>query len=221
MSEDAPDGSILSDSAITESVENGDIVIDPWTPAQLNSASYDLTLGDEVVVYQRWVGYDPRYALPEGLLSEEDALTRPRDGSDFSLTGEELDIKEKPKVATFKMDPKLGWLLKPGIGYLMHTRERVLTRKYEPIVDGKSSTGRLFMLIHFTAGYGDPAFNGQYTLEVMALHPIRIYPGMKIGQIRFHTIKGDVKKPYQGNYVGEAAMGAVPSMAWKQFLDRA
>ena len=79
-----------------------------------------------------------------------------------------------------------------------------------------SSTGRLFIKVHETAGYGDPAFDGQYTLEVTAVHPIRLYAGMRIAQIRFHRMEGAVM-PYRGNYMGEAAMGPVASRAWRQF----
>jgi dCTP deaminase len=107
--------------------------------------------------------------------------------------------------------------LEPNVGYLMHTIERVHTKKYVPVLDGKSSIGRLFMKVHETAGYGDAGFDGQYTLEVTVVHPLRVYPGMRIAQMRFHTILGEVQKLYAGNYTGEAAKGPVPSRAWRQF----
>ena len=99
----------------------------------------------------------------------------------------------------------------------MHTVERIHTKKYVPVLDGKSSIGRLFMKIHETAGYGDPGFNGQYTLEVTVVHPLRVYAGMRVAQMRFHSICGEVEKPYNGNYVGDAARGPVASRAYKQF----
>jgi dCTP deaminase len=211
---------ILPDYRIRQEVAAGAIQIDPYTPEHVNPASYDLTLGDEVTIYKAWVHFDEHY---------EDRGPReaagPRNGSDFYPTGVRfLDVKDEPETQTFKIDPERGWILKPGIGYLMHTRERIHTKKYVPVLDGKSSIGRLFIVVHVTAGYGDPGFDGQYTLEVTVTHPVRIYAGMKIAQMRFHTIAGGFasmdggcEKPYAGNYTGDAARGAVPSKAFRQF----
>lgn len=216
-----PAGGILPDHVIRDAVATGDIVIDPFDAANLNPVSYDLTLGDEVTVYKRWVAYDPEYdvrPLPY-TLSMADVTGKPRDGSDIHpwREGRWLDVKDEPETVTFKIHPEAGWYLKPGIGYLMHTHERVFTKRYVPVLDGKSSIGRLFVQVHITAGFGDPNFNGQYTLEVVVTHPIRVYAGMKIAQMRFHTIAGEVEKPYDGNYTGEGARGAVPSRAFRQF----
>lgn len=187
-------GGILSDSAIRKAVESGDIEIDPFDPARLNPCSYDLTLGDEVAVYDEWVQF----------------------GDNFAPRSTEIDIMSEPKVTRLKFG-EFGLCLEPGIGYLMHTVERIHTKKYVPVIDGKSSIGRLFMFCHVTAGYGDAGFRGQYTLEVVVVHPLRIYPGMRVAQMRFHTIVGEVEKPYAGNYTGEAATGPVASKAWRQF----
>jgi dCTP deaminase len=112
--------------------------------------------------------------------------------------------------------PSKGVTLMPGRGYLMHTRERVRTDHFVPVLDGKSSIGRLFVQVHVTAGYGDPGFDGQYTLEVTCVHPVVLYAGMRIAQMRFHTIEGEVMR-YDGNYKGETSRGPVPSMSWRQF----
>lgn len=71
-----------------------------------------------------------------------------------------------------------------------------------------SSIGRAFILVHYTAGYGDPGFSGHYTLEVTSQIPIRLYPGMKICQVRFHTMVGEPRL-YNGHYTGQNAQGAV------------
>ena len=199
---------ILSDTAIRTSVEAGVIKITPWNPEQVNPASYDVTLGDEVAVYEDWV------------LCYERERTTIEDGRNFCIREAILDVKREPTVRKFKMMPTYGWLLKPGIGYLMATAERISTLSYVPVLDGKSSIGRLFLKIHETAGYGDPGFDGQYTLEVTVVHPLRIYPGMRIGQIRFHTLEGEIGRPYThtGHYQGEKAYGPVGSQAFKQFL---
>ena len=195
---------ILTDASIAAAIEAGDIKIDPWNEKQLNPTSYDLTLGEEVGVYVPWTtnhaSFDP-------------------DGTFNVHTSRVLDVREEPRVLKTKIDPQRGWVLKPGIGYLMHTVERISTTKYVPIVDGKSSIGRLFVQIHATAGYGDPGFDGQYTLEVIVQHPIRVYAGMRIGQIRFHTMEGTVNRLYTqtGHYQNVNACGAVGSQAFKQF----
>jgi dCTP deaminase len=195
--------SILTGSKIKSEVEAGNIRITPYSEDQLNPASYDLTLGDELRVYKDWVGYN-EHASP------------PRAGQDMFPCAKVCDVKQELETVSFQIPPT-GWVLRPGIGYLLHTVEQVWTRNYVPIVDGKSSIGRLFVLIHFTAGFGDPNFDGQYTLEVSALHPVRIYPGMRIGQIRFHTVEGELDRPYEGNYKEGTARGAVASRSWNQF----
>jgi dCTP deaminase len=201
-----PMASILTDSALEAAIQRGDIRIDPWNPNQVNPTSYDLTLGDGVAVYRKCVNTD-------NFLSKN----RVEDGLDFVPRDLVLNVKEEEPLSRFQIHPENGWVLKPGIGYLMHTRERIWTESYVPIVDGKSSIGRLFIQVHATAGFGDPGFDGQYTLEVIVQHRVRVFPGMRIGQIRFHTMEGELRHPYAGNYVGEAAMGAVGSRSWKQF----
>lgn len=130
---------------------------------------------------------------------------------------EPLDCKKQPDGAYFSI-PDTGLILVPGILYLGHTMERVYSRKYVPVMDGKSSVGRLGIFTHVTAGYGDIGYNGQYTCEFVAVHPIKVYAGMKICQMRFHTACGEIEDyTKRGNYVGEAAMGPVPSRLYKQF----
>lgn len=201
-------GSILSGAAIRDAVQSGDIRIEPYDPGQINPVSYDVTLGEKVAVYRGWVETYRNEPQPN-----------PQDGSRFRPLDRWLDIREEPEVESFDIDPERGWALLPGIGYLMHTRERICTERYVPILDGKSSIGRLFMMIHVTAGFGDPGFDGQYTLEVQVTHPVRVFPGMRVGQMRFQTVEGGTAESYQrrGNYTGRLASGPVPSQAWKMF----
>jgi dCTP deaminase len=203
-------GGILSDSAILDAIACGDIEIDPFEFAHLNPVSVDLTLGDTLLVYERCIA-------DRGIDRAEFLIGRTLVGYNEALW---LDAKKPPETLKFTI-PGDGFVLRPGVGYLMHTRERIFTRKYVPVLDGKSSMGRLFLSVHETAGFGDPGFNGQYTLEVTVTHPLKIYAGMRIAQMRFHTIVGTVKKPYAGNYVGDAAMGPVASKAYRQFQQAA
>jgi dCTP deaminase len=202
---------VLSGHAIREAVERGDIVIDPYDTKQINPASYDVRLGTGVAVYDDWV-----YPVREEMRPREDrdgSLLAPYTGSGSRVPI--LDTKREPQVTRFAIGCE-GWVLLPGIGYLMHTAERITTKRYQPVIDGKSSIGRLFINVHATAGYGEAGFDGQYTLEVTVKHPVRVYAGMRFAQMRFHTIHGEVQL-YDGNYKGETSRGAVASRAYKQF----
>jgi dCTP deaminase len=198
---------ILSDRAIVAAITQGDIEIDPFDRKQLNPASYDLTLGDEVAVYDWWV-YIGKELEARG--TGDGRYLRVIDANGV------LDVKKEPTVTTFKIGPQ-GWVLRPGIGYLMATRERVHMKKHVGFLDGKSSIGRLFVQAHSTAGYVDPGFLGQLTMEVTVEHAIRLYAGMRIAQIRFHTMVGEPLHPYDGQYKGDTARGPVASRAWRMF----
>jgi dCTP deaminase len=209
------DGGVLTGPEIEYQCKRGNIVIDPFNQEQVNPASYDLRLGSKVAVYRACVvrsltKIDPNQVAQEGNIVAETT------GEGLYPWSDVMDSKQPQGVLEFEMNPDRGWLLKPGVGYLMHTAERVRTDKYVPVLDGKSSIGRLFIAVHVTAGYGDTGFDGQYTLEVVATHPVIVYPGMRFCQIRFHTAVGDVL-PYRGNYTGDASMGPVPSRAYNQF----
>lgn len=183
--------SILGGKEIERAILRGDIEVDPYEPAHLNPVSFDLRLGSKVAKYE--------------------AAGCRRDNYPLNCKNEEtLRI-----VDEFEIGPH-GVCLWPGQLYLMHTLERVKTTRYVPVLDGKSSIGRLGVFVHVTAGFGDPGFDGQYTLEVLTTYPTRVYAGMRFCQIRFHTIEGEAKL-YEGNYTGEASMGPVPSKIWKQF----
>jgi len=109
-----------------------------------------------------------------------------------------LDVKKKNNFKKIKME-KSGYILNPGKLYLCKTIEYTKTDKYIPMINGKSSLGRLGLFIHVTAGYGDIGFSGNWTLELYSIHSIKIYPEMKICQIQFSEIKGDYEL-YNGKY---------------------
>lgn len=140
-------------------------------------------------------------------------------GSGYCVyTKHSLDARKPNPVRHGKIGDS-GILVRPGKLYLMHTSEVIYCRRLVPKLEGKSSIGRLGIVVHVTAGHVEPGFRGQITLEVVALGlPVRLYAGMRIGQLVFHTTRGkseDYTK--RGNYVGKLAQGAVPSMSWKQF----
>lgn len=206
--------SILSRSAIKSAVECGDIVIDPYDSKQLNSGSYDLRLGRDVKVYKRWVTGLRYLDFPVPRTYEDcEGQTFGPGLSKYEIGA--IDMKEPPETIGYTIHQK--FLLVPGIMYLMHTKERVCSTKYIPVLDGKSSIGRLGIKVHLTAGYGDVGFDGQYTLEVEASGPIWVYPDMRVAQIRFHEVTGEIEDyKKSGHYVDSDAVGAVPSKAYKQ-----
>lgn len=125
-----------------------------------------------------------------------------------------LDMREKNSASPLVI-PEDGLLLEPHTLYLGRTVERTSTDKYVPMLEGRSSVGRLGLFIHITAGFGDIGFDGFWTLEIFCVQPIRIYSGLEICQIFYHTIDGDFdlyrSKKYQSN------KGVQPSMLYKDF----
>ena len=96
--------------------------------------------------------------------------------------------------------PKDGLLLVPGVLYLGRTVEHTETRNLVPMLEGRSSIGRLGLSIHVTAGFGDVGFKGYWTLEIHCIQPVVIYPFIEICQIYYHTIDGDFKPYTDGKY---------------------
>ncbi len=132
------------------------IVIDPFDESRLNPNSYNLTLHDELMVYEEVV----------------------------------LDMRKANRVR--RMDiPREGLVLQPNQLYLGRTFERTETHNFVPMIEGRSSIGRLGLFVHVTAGFGDVGFCGYWTLEMFAVQPVRIYAGVAICQIFYHDIHGD------------------------------
>lgn len=98
--------------------------------------------------------------------------------------------------------PKEGMVLKPGRLYLAKTMEYTRTLNLVPMLEGRSSVGRLGIFPHVAAGFGDVGFSGNWTLELTCVQPVRVYPGMEICQIYYHTIEGENNKKYNGKYQG-------------------
>lgn len=125
-----------------------------------------------------------------------------------------LDMKRKHETQKIII-PESGLILQPGILYLGRTVEYTATNNLVPMIEGRSSIGRLGLFIHITAGFGDVGFKGFWTLEIFCVQPIRIYPTIEICQIFYHTIEGDfvnyTSNKYQNN------QGIQPSLLYKDF----
>jgi dCTP deaminase len=174
---------ILSDKAILEEIEKGNIVIEPFKRDCLGTNSYDVHLGKHLATYKNRV----------------------------------LDAKEHNEIIHFEI-PNEGIVLEPNTLYLGVTREYTETHKHVPFLEGKSSTGRLGIDIHATAGKGDVGFCNTWTLEISVTQPVRIYAGMPIGQLIYFEVEGDIDILY--NTKGNAKYNRkttrpVESMMWK------
>lgn len=137
---------ILSGREILKQL-NKSIFIEPFDEGRLNPNSYNLTLADELLVYEE----------------------------------RELDMKRENPVKRLTIPPE-GILLEPDRLYLGRTAEFTRTEGYVPMLEGRSSTGRLGLFIHVTAGFGDVGFAGYWTLEIFCIQPIRIYAGAQVCQ---------------------------------------
>src|SRR5262245_29330763 len=120
---------------------------------------------------------------------------------DELLTYEEvvLDMAEPNRTRRIRI-PKEGLVLTPQKLYLGRTAERTETHNLVPMIEGRSSIGRLGLFVHVTAGFGDVGFCGYWTLEMFAVQPVKIYPGVSICQIFYHTLTGVITEYRDGKY---------------------
>jgi dCTP deaminase len=156
------------------------ILIDPFDPKKVNPNSYNLSLHNELLVYNE----------------------------------QKLDMKEDNTTSQIII-PENGLLLEPNQLYLGRTNEYTKTTKYVPMLEGRSSIGRLGMFIHVTAGFGDVGFSGFWTLEIFVIQPLIIYPNVDICQIYYHTIEGDYDLYNSGKY--QENKGIQGSLLYKDF----
>jgi dCTP deaminase len=172
---------ILSDRSILEEIKAGRIEIDPFDEACIQPSSIDLHVDRKFRTF-----HNARYPF--------------------------IDVKkEMPELTELiEVEGKNPFILHPGEFVLGSTLERVrLPHDLVARLEGKSSLGRLGLLIHSTAGYVDPGWDGYLTLELsnVANLPITIYPGMKIGQISFFRLTSPAEHPYGSRDRGSKYQG--------------
>jgi dCTP deaminase len=128
-----------------------------------------------------------------------------------------LDARKHNTITHFEI-PEEGYVLQPGKLYLGVTAEYTETHGHVPFLEGKSSTGRLGINIHATAGKGDVGFCNAWTLEISCIERVRIYAGMPIGQLIYFVTEGEVVNKYNkkegAKYTGRTDK-PVESMMWK------
>ena len=185
---------LLSDGDLRKEIEAGRLLLDPWDPDMLQPSSVDVRLDRHFRVFQnsRYTHIDPR--------QQQDELTTP--------------------VEPAGDDP-----------FVLHPGEFVLGSTYESVglpddlagrLEGKSSLGRLGLLTHSTAGFIDPGFSGHITLELsnVANLPIRLWPGMKIGQLCIFRLSSPSEHPYGSAVYGsryQGQRGPTPSRSWQNW----
>lgn len=132
-------------------------------------------------------------------------------------TEPELDAKAHNKTEEFQI-PDEGFVLQPGTLYLGITKEYTETHRHVPFLEGKSSTGRLGIDIHATAGKGDVGFCNHWTLEITSTHPVRVYKDMPIGQLIYFEVSGEVEVKYSDKKsakYNDKTGKPMESMMWK------
>ena len=131
-----------------------------------------------------------------------------------------LDAKVHNEIEHFEI-PKTGFVLQPNTLYLGVTLEYTETHAHVPFLEGKSSTGRLGIDIHATAGKGDVGFCNTWTLEISATQPVRIYAGMPIGQLIYFVVEGEIETLYNNKNnakYNNPTTRPVESMMWKNIF---
>lgn len=115
--------------------------------------------------------------------------------TEFPLRMDKLNKYESIRIGSN------GYLLEPGKLYIGRTVEETATKKYIPMIDGRSSGGRLGISVHVCAGFGDIGFDGTWTLEITVVHPLIILPYSEIAQVSFYTPYGKIgDRLYNGKY---------------------
>jgi dCTP deaminase len=184
---------IFSDRSIREAIAQGRVEIDPFEPSFVQPSSVDLRVDRLFRVFE-----NHRYPLIDPRRPQEDLTTL---------------------IEVVEGEP---FILHPGEFVLGSTYERVrLGSDIVARLEGKSSLGRLGLLIHSTAGFVDPGFDGYLTLELsnVANLPIAIYPGMRVGQISFYSMTGPADHPYGSTEAGSKYQGQRGPTASRSHVD--
>ena len=185
----------LTRSAIKEAREKGELHIEPYTSEHISPNSYDVSLSNKLMVYD----------IPKGGC---------------------LDLKADNPIKEITI-PEEGFILEPNVLYIGSTVETATSHRYIPMFEGRSSIGRLGINTHITAGFGDLGWGYEkkegklnclyptWTLEICVVHPVKVYPNIRIGQVYFVEPKGQIEY-YSGKY--SAQKSPQPSRAWMDFV---
>jgi len=185
---------ILSDKTIKKMMKNGQIKIEPFSEEFLQPASYDLHLDNNFLVFNK----------------ESIAV---------------IDVKKRPEklMREIEVNEEEGFIIHPGEFVLANVKEITgVDSSHVGRLEGKSSLGRLGLIVHATAGFLDPGNELRLTLELANVSPIpiKIYPGMKIAQIAFEALDSECNRPYGSKELNSKYSGDLKvkgSEMWKNF----
>ncbi len=170
--------SVLVDRDIMRAIERGAIVIDPFDSKCLGTNSYDVHLAPTLRVYRC------------------EAVRVPVLGGGFeTIDAPPLDVRVQRSTVDIPI-PEEGFVLEPGELYLASTVERTESLEHVPVLNGRSSVGRLGLSIHVTAGTGDVGFRGAWTMELFVVKRLRVYAGLAIGQLLWFEASAVPWVPY-------------------------
>lgn len=185
--------SCLSDRGIEDALRSGGLIIRPLGENSIQPASVDIRLSDQVMMF-RDVGRDH-----------------------IDVREDNVDLME---LTTISEDSP--FMLRPGDFVLASTLEWInIPADLVARLDGKSSLGRMGLLIHSTAGFIDPGFSGTITLELSNVSnlPVTLYPRMKIGQLSFQRLECPAERPYGSAGLGSKYQGQVEPTASRAHLE--
>lgn len=175
---------LLSSDEIHRRLQNDQIRIDPFDPGRLNPNGYNLSLHNQLLVYEEIV----------------------------------LDIAKPNRYRRLDI-PDDGLTLQPNVLYLGRTVEYTETRGLVPIIQGRSSLGRLGLFINPGGSLGDVGYCGTWTLEMHCVQPVRIYPGIQICQIYYQQLCGDGDDYCSDKY--QHSRDIQPSLMYREFGEAA
>jgi dCTP deaminase len=135
--------------------------------------------------------------------------------NELLIYSEEILEMKKPNQTSIISIPDDGLVLMPNKLYLGRTIEYTETYNLVPMLEGRSSIGRLGIFVHITAGFGDVGFCGFWTLEIFCVQPVRLYPFIEICQLYYHTIEGEFEKYTSKKYQNNK--GIQPSLLYLDF----
>lgn len=185
---------LLSDRDIRAEIQSGRVLVEPYDDGMIQPSSIDIRLDRFFRVFE-----NHKYSVIDPSV-EQSELTR------------EVEVK-----------PKEFFILHPGEFVLASTYEVItLPDDVAGRLEGKSSLGRLGLLTHSTAGFIDPGFSGHITLELsnVANLPVKLFPGMKIGQLCLIRLTSPAEHPYGSAVYGsryQGQRGPTPSRSWMNF----
>lgn len=197
---------VLSDGSIKANVFDGQIIIDPFEERNVQPASYDLTLLADGPVKLQPVNYYTGRAINNTIDAFIELIATLSSGADIKDISTFDNLSDK----LFKIRQENA---PHGALQLLSTRERItVPAHFQGEIHGRSSLARKGVLIHISAGFIDPGFEGQITLECINVSPdpVDLMPGDRVAQIVFQSLDRPAENPYSGRYQGQ--MGVTPSL---------